>query len=135
MAMMKLKPGRGGVAIYHVVYAHEDFERTAFNLLRLLQKAQREYPGQKRNLFIDIEGHRTAAGEFDHDMLELQSEFATEFLMQFLSRMVMPLATLENPRPQNDEVPGELTLISRDEGSDHEPPGESPGDSKPNPRF
>jgi len=133
--IMKLKPGRDGVALYHAVLADEDFERTVFNLLQLLQKAQREYPGQKKSLYIDIEGHRNAAGGFDRDMLELQSKFATDFLIQFLSRIVMPMATLENPHPQKDEVPGALTLISKDEGSNQEPPDEGSEGPKPNPRF
>ena len=118
-----MQEAREGVAIYHVVLAHEDFEQTAFILLRLLQKAQRMYPGQERSLYLDIEGHRNASGGFDRDMLELQSKFATEFLMPFLSRVIMPLATLENPQPQKDEIPDKLTVLSIDSS-----PGEGPSD-------
>ena len=127
---MKIQPGRDGVAIYHVVFANEDFDQTAFHLLQLIQRAKRNYPGQKRNLYLDIEGHRNANGGFDNDMLELQKEFTIGFLLQFLSRVVMPLFTIENPQPQNDEIPEELNVLSID-GK----PGEHPPEEDPKPRF
>jgi hypothetical protein len=122
---MKIKHDRDGVALYHVVLAHEDFNRTVYNLLRLIRRAQRKCPGQKRTLFLDIEGHRHSKGGFDQDMLEFQSKFTTEFLLQFLSRVVMPLATIENPHPQNDDIPDALNVVSLDNpdnGCRGEPP-------------
>jgi hypothetical protein len=84
---------------------------------------------------LDIEGHRNRNGGFDPDMLQLQSKFATEFLLQFLSRAVMPLATIDNPNPQNNDLPDELILCSKDGKPGEEPPGEAPGPSKGHPRF
>ena len=130
-----MQPTRDEIVLYHVVLAHEDFDRTAFNLLQLIQRAQREYPGQKRTLYLDIEGHRNAVGGFDQVMLELQSKFMTEFLIQFLSRVVMPLATLENPYPQKDEIPDELNVVSMDRKPGEEPPDERSGGTKGHPRF
>ena len=111
---MKMKPPRDGIALCHVVLAHEDFEKSAFNLFRLIRNAQDKCPGQMRILYLDVEGHRNGAGEFDQDMLELQTDFTTEFLLQFLSRVVMPLATIENPNPQKNDLPDELILYSND---------------------
>jgi hypothetical protein len=129
---MKMEPNLDGIALYHVVLAQEDFDRTAFNLLQLIQRAQREYAGQKRTLFLDIEGHRNANGGFDDDMLELQSKFTTEFLLQFLSRIVTPLATIDNPHPQNNNVSGELNVVSIDGRPGEEPPETTPdGPNRP----
>jgi hypothetical protein len=132
---MKMQNGRDGIAIYHVVLAHEDFDRTAFNLMQPVQEAQHEYPVQKRTLYLDIEGHRNGDGGFDQDRLELQSKFSTEFLLQFLSRVVTPLATIENPGPQSDDIPNKLNLVSIDGKPGEETPDETPDGSKGNPRF
>ena len=56
-------------------------------------------------------------------MLELQSKFVTKFLMQFLSRMVMPLATLDNPGPQRNDIPEKLILYAKDGKHGGEAPG------------
>ncbi|SPE54656.1 Restriction endonuclease (fragment) [Verrucomicrobia bacterium] len=119
---MKMQKGRDGVALYHVVLAHEDFDGTALNLLKLIQLVQRTCPGQKRFLYLDIEGHRNASGGFDADMLEVQTRFINEFLLQFLSRIVLPLATIENPHAQKDEIPDELHIIAIDRSPGDEPP-------------
>jgi len=124
---MRLQPSRDGVALYHVVLANEGFEGTASNLFQLIRKAQAERPDQKRTLYLDIEGHRNADGGFDAEMLELQSKFATEFLMQFLSRIVMPLATLDNPRPQRNDLPDELILFAKDGKQGEGPPDSTTG--------
>ena len=75
------------VAIYHVVYRHETFEDAALALFKLVQEAQRLQPGKTRKLFLDIEGHRDSQGAFDRDMLELQKEFLSCVLAQFLSEI------------------------------------------------
>jgi hypothetical protein len=59
-----------------------------------------------------------------------QKEFTIDFLLQFLSRVVMPLFTFENPHPQNDEIPEELNVLSID-GK----PGEEPPEEERKPRF
>jgi len=131
---MNMPHGRDAVALYHVVLAHEDFDWTACNLLKLIRNAQQKCPGQKRSLYLDIEGHRDEKGGFDQDMLELQSKFTTEFLLQFLSRAVMPLATFENPQPQRDEFPDELDVVSLD-GLGEGLSDETPGGPKGKPRL
>lgn len=132
---MKRRHGRDAVAIYHVVFAHEDFDHTACTLLQLIHKAQHDYPGKKRVLYLDIEGHRSANGGFDDDMLELQSKFTTEFLLPFLTRAIMPLVTLENPNPQKNEIPNELRVISIEHSPGEEPPEETSGESSRTPRL
>jgi hypothetical protein len=102
------------IAIAHRVLAHEDFERTVQILLKLLNMAQREFPGVKRSLFLEIDGHRNSNGGFDDDMLELQSKFMEEVLLQFVTRAVTPLAEFENPAPQNNIIPEELNLVRVD---------------------
>jgi hypothetical protein len=46
------------VAIYHLVFSHEDFETAANHLFELVKNAQKQCPNQNRILFLDIEGHR-----------------------------------------------------------------------------
>src|SRR5262245_22629465 len=59
------------IAIYHRVYPHEGFEESAQILFKLVQRAQLQYPGKRRLLYLDIDGHRNSEGGFDADMLEL----------------------------------------------------------------
>jgi len=103
-----------GAVIYHRVFAHEDFDHTAHVLLRLLRNAQRACPGAPRYLYLDIDGHRNADGGFDEDMFELQSKFMAEFLLQFLTRAELPLGSVRNRKPQNDEIPEELDILKVD---------------------
>lgn len=117
------------IAIVHRVLASEDFNRTAQILLILLNKAQHEYPGKKRCLYLEIEGHRDSKGDFDHDMFELQTKFMGDFLLQFLTRVKMPSGSIQNLNPQNDLIPESLGLIIVDRPSD------GLGDFKPDPRF
>ena len=117
------------IAIAHRVLAHEDFDQTAHILLQLLTNAQRQFPGAKRSLFLEIDGHRNSNGGFDDDMLELQSKFMQEFLLQFLTRVVTPLAEFQNTKPQNNVIPGEVNLIRVD------PPSAGTGGSEGERRF
>jgi hypothetical protein len=119
------------LAIAHRVLAHEDFDRSAQILLQLLNDAQRKFPGAKRSLFLEIDGHRNSNGGFDDDMLDLQSKFMHEFLLQFLTRAVTPLAEFENPKPQNNIIPEELHLIRVDRA----PPSDGSGESDGKRRF
>ena len=130
-----------GIAIYHVVYANEDFEKSAAILFELIADAQKRWPGKPRHLYLDIEGHRNPAGGFDRDMYELQSKFMYEVLAQYLTTMHTPLLDAGNKaaridRPQNNDIPYGLRIHPpEDEGgfdvpplaevvpADHEPDG------------
>ena len=101
------------VAIYHIVHSHEGFEESARTLFRLVRRAQVVKPGKRRKLFLDVEGHRTNDGGFDRDMVELQNDFLVGFLAPFLYEVHSPLATLRNPRPQDDDIPDELVIQDR----------------------
>ena len=125
-----MKTPDDAIALVHRVLAHEDFDETARILLKLLNDAQSKFPGAKRYLYLDIDGHRNSKGGFDQDMLELQTKFMGEFLIQFLIGADTPLAKLKNPKPQNNEIPKELNLIKID------PPASGrPGESRIKPRF
>jgi len=115
-----------GAVIYHRVFAHEDFDHTAHVLLRLLRNAQRTRPGAPRYLYLDIDGHRNADGGFDEDMFELQSKFMAEFLLQFLTRAELPLGSIRNRKPQNDDIPAELNILKVDPPPDGPERGKEP---------
>jgi len=68
-----------GVAIYHIVYAHEGFNQSAQSLFKIVKMAEQQQPGKKRILCLDIEGHRDPDGYFDADMYELQDSFCWDF--------------------------------------------------------
>jgi len=103
------------VAIYHVVYEHEGFEKSAQAMLKLVRQAEEAQPGKKRNLYLDIEGHRNHKGGFDPDMSELQNEFLLGFLSRYLSEIHAPLVNARNRYPQDNEIPS--TLIIEDKGA------------------
>ncbi len=98
-------------AIYHVIYASETFEESVQILFKLVRTAQEKCPGKSRLLYLDIEGHRNAAGGFDADMLELQSEFLCGTLMPFLSEAHVPLMEIRNPKPQRNDVPNMVNIL------------------------
>jgi len=50
-------------------------------------------------LFLDIEGHRLAAGSFDTDTRDLQHDVVLDVLVPFLTEAPCPLVTLRNARP------------------------------------
>jgi hypothetical protein len=118
------------IAIVHRVHVDEDFSRSAQILLVLLNKAQLQHPGRKRCLYLEIDGHRDSKGDFDHDMLELQSKFMADFLIRFLTRAETPLAVFQNPKPQINDIPERLDLIKFDR-----PPTDGPDEFKTKPRF
>jgi hypothetical protein len=97
-------------ALYHRVFAEEDFEDAAHALFDLVAYTQRTFPGTKRQLFLDIDGHRTPTGAFDEDMFELQRDFLLGYLLPFLAEVHMPLVRVENTNPQRDDLPGELHI-------------------------
>lgn len=111
LAKPRIKPTEKAIAIYHVVYFHEDFEDAASKLFELVRGAERRTPGKRRALFLDIEGHRNDQGGYDQDMLELQRDFILGQLMPYLSEVHFPLiGHIVNPKPQRNDVPDELIL-------------------------
>lgn len=100
------------LALYHCVYAEEDFDDAAHALFDLVAYTHRTFPGKKRQLFLDIEGHRTPTGAFDEDMFELQRHFLLGYLLPFLAEVHMPLVRAENTKPQRDDLPDELRISS-----------------------
>jgi hypothetical protein len=84
----------------------------------LVRDAQERAPGQKRLLYLDIEGHRNSEGGFDADMLELQKEFLIGFLAQFLTEISAPLVKAENAKPQDNDIPPQLLIEDQRDGAD-----------------
>jgi hypothetical protein len=112
-AAKQLEPTDKGIAIYHVVYREEGFEQAARMLFELVRRAEQTHPGKPRMLFLDIEGHRNEKGGYDHDMLELQTDFILGFLMPFLTEASMPLpGHVKNSKPQRSDLPDELNIQS-----------------------
>ena len=111
----RIETGDRAVAIYHVVYEHEGFEESARTLFKLVHKAQRQHPGKRRELYLDIEGHRNSEGGFDADMFELQEVFLVGFLSPFLSKIHAPLVKAKNPNPQDNEIPPTLVIQDKPE--------------------
>jgi hypothetical protein len=104
--------GKKGAAIYHNIFAHEGFEESAKILIELLKRAQQEYPNGKRTLYLDIEGHKNVQEGFDKDMFELQRSFILGFLMPYLSEAHLPLISVKNKKPQNNDIPKEISIFS-----------------------
>lgn len=101
------------IAIYHRVYRRENFEKAAKDLFDLIRVAQEQNPNKDRVMYVDIDGHRNAAGGYDADMEELQREFAANVLLQFVKEIHFPLGTYSNPHNQNNNVP-EMLLIGNE---------------------
>lgn len=107
------RPDGEAVAIYHIVYRDESFEDAAGKLFELVQHAERTRPGQRRILYLDIEGHRNEQGGYDSDMFELQREFILGVLMPFLAEIHLPLTgRVTNSHPQRADIPDHLTIES-----------------------
>ena len=69
------------------------------------------WPTGWRRLYLDIEGPRNEQGGYDRDRLELQQDVILGFLLPFVSAVHIPLGLhVENPHPQQDDVPGELVI-------------------------
>jgi hypothetical protein len=100
------------LALYHCAYPEDDFTTAASTLHDLVRATERNIPRAERLLYLDIEGHRTKSGGFDHDMFELQRHFVLEHLLPFLSEAHLPLAAVRNSEPQRDDVPDELVIRS-----------------------
>jgi hypothetical protein len=109
-----MKTSIDAVLIAHRIYAHETFEETAQILLRLLNRAQRQFPNAERTLRLEIDGHLNPNGGFDDDMYELLSKFMVEVLIKFLTRAETPFGGIQNLKPQDNSIPKELNLVRVD---------------------
>lgn len=97
-------------AIYHQVWKHEGFEKTAKILFGLVRKAVQLSPTRARHLFLDIEGHRNRQGGWDRDMMDLH-HFIAEILAPFLTEFSTPLGHFKNENVQRNDFPeGELEI-------------------------
>ena len=110
---------KAGVALYHRVLRRENFEKAAKDLVSLVYAAEKKEPGKPRTLYLDIDGHRNAQGEFDADMLELQKEFGLKFLLPFLTEVHFPLISAKNKNPQRNDVPERLEISHARNEKDH----------------
>jgi hypothetical protein len=86
------------VALYHLVFADENFETAVEHIFSVVQAAQKHNPNMKRYLFLDIEGHRNPNGGFDHDMYELQRHFILGSLASWLCEIYIPLGHFINKK-------------------------------------
>lgn len=94
-------PGPAQIALYHVMFTDEGFDRTAEMLFTIVREAARAYPGRPRALFLDIEGLRPSpqAG-YDHDAFEIMSSFVLGFLSPWLTEINTPLISARMTKPQ-----------------------------------
>jgi hypothetical protein len=104
-------PAAKAIGLYHAVYSNEGFNEAATALFDLVREAEQRSPGQRRILYLDIDGHRNDKGGYDLDMHELQTHFVVEFLMPFLAEVHLPIGLhVVNPEPQRDDVPDTLEI-------------------------
>ncbi|MFF7025810.1 HNH endonuclease [Streptomyces klenkii] len=99
-----------GIALYHDMRVEEDFAKCATRLFSILKKAAAMNPGSPRYLYLDIQGHRNAAGGYDADALEIIREFLLGFLGPYLTEISTPLYQAKNPEPQREDIPDVLNI-------------------------
>lgn len=92
---------------------NENFEQAATKIYNLIYNTQKRFPELNRTLIIEIEGHRNSQGGYDKDMFELQYEFLTKAMFQFIHILHIPLISIENKNPQQD-LQSERLLIFDD---------------------
>lgn len=105
------------VALYHDMRVEENFERCAQRLFKIVRFAIQEYPGQCRVLYLDIQGHRNHLGAFDHDAWEILGYFLLKYLGPYLTEIHTPMYTIENSKPQRNDIPKELIIYAALDGS------------------
>lgn len=93
-----------GLAIYHRVYAREDFKQAAGKLIAMVRDAARKFPAAERILYLDIDGHSDRSGMYDRDMSSLLNSFIPQVLLPYLSKACLPSGDLGNSEPQRDDV-------------------------------
>ncbi|MFF0427126.1 HNH endonuclease [Streptomyces sp. NPDC004520] len=103
-----------GIALYHDMRVEEDFTKCATRLFSILKQAAASNPGAPRYLFLDVQGHRNAAGGFDADAFEIIHEFLLDFLGPYLTEISTPLYRVRNPEPQREDVPDVLNIQDPD---------------------
>lgn len=106
-----------GIALYHDMRVEEDFTKCATRLFSILRTAVATSPGAPRYLYLDVQGHRNAAGEYDDDASEIMQEFLMGFLRPYLTEISTPLCHARNPEPQREDIPGFLFI--RDPDREH----------------
>jgi hypothetical protein len=99
------------IAIYHMVFAKEKIDPAAKHIFDLIKHAQEFSPGQRRILYLDIEGHRNDIGGFDRGMFELQTSFLLGYMMPYLTELVMPLGHFINQRGQRNDLPDGFAVV------------------------
>ncbi|MFF9525669.1 HNH endonuclease [Streptomyces achromogenes] len=105
------------IALYHDMRVEEDFTKCATRLFSILKKAAAASPGAPRHLFLDVQGHRNAAGGYDADALEIIQDFVLGFLGPYLTEISTPLYRASNPEPQREDLPDVLNI--RDPDREH----------------
>ncbi|WP_371593203.1 HNH endonuclease signature motif containing protein [Streptomyces virginiae] len=105
-----------GICIYHDMKVYENFERSALRIFEMVKQAEEMKPGAPRYLYIDIQGHRTSTGAYDHDAFELIHHFALEYLSKYLTEVSTPLIHIRKDSQQND-IPDRLGFGYPDDGS------------------
>ncbi|MFB7785987.1 HNH endonuclease [Streptomyces vinaceus] len=105
------------IVLYHDMRVEEDFRKCATRIFAILRKAAATSPGAPRHLYLDIQGHRNAAGGYDGDALEIIQEFLLGFLFPYVTKISTPLYQAENSEPQREDVPGFLDI--QDPGREH----------------
>jgi hypothetical protein len=100
-----------GVAIYHIIFPEEDFSTSARQLFELVRSAQEKEPNKRRHLILDIQGHRTEQGGFDHAAFELQRQFLLGFMFQYLTELHMPLISVRKNKAQSNDIPDSLDIV------------------------
>lgn len=99
------------VSVYLIVEAGDSFEQAAGDAFGLLKKAQEDFPGWPRVLFVDIVGHEGDHAGYDADFYEFQQEFFFATMAPFVTAFEMPLTgALINPDAQRDDLPDELVI-------------------------
>ncbi|MET9417731.1 hypothetical protein ABZY03_26790 [Streptomyces klenkii] len=99
-----------GIALYHDMRVEEDFTKCATRLFSILKKAAAMNPGAPRHLYLDIQGHRDASGDYDADALEIIHEFLLGFLGPYLTEISTPRYQVRNPEPQREDIPDVLNI-------------------------
>ncbi|MFC9153816.1 HNH endonuclease [Streptomyces bauhiniae] len=125
-----------GIALYHDMRVEEDFTKCAHRLFAILKKAAKSRPGAPRHLYLDIQGHRNAAGGYDADSLEIMQHFILGFLSPYLTEVSMPLFRGRNPERQREDIPDVLNIQDpdREHAYDHRKLPVRGRDNQPNRR-
>ncbi|MFJ9647190.1 HNH endonuclease [Streptomyces sp. NPDC101206] len=98
----------------------EDFAKCATRLFSILKKAAATSPGTPRHLYLDVQGHRNAAGGYDADALEIIREFLLGFLGPYLTEISTPLYHVRNPEQQREDLPDVLDVRDPDREHDYD---------------